>query len=270
MVAVESGGVPSDVRWSSVDSTTAVRYGCPRRVGKEAAVRITLPPQPVGVLGAAWLRCWMRTVHAYVHADRMVWPRKATQRYIYCIWHENLLVPVHLFAHSHIATLISHHVDGEYITRVVNRMGFAVVRGSSTRGGGSALKRLAELARRRHHHIALTPDGPRGPRRRLKGGVICLARLTGLPVIAVGFGYTAAWRLNSWDRFVIPRPGSTVHVCVSEPIFISRQIDDEDARRELQRAMERVQDEAERRAGMLVADFPATDRRERPPVRAAA
>ncbi len=229
-------------------------------------MRIRIPPQAVGVLGAAWLRCWMRTTRAIVYADRSLWPRKARRPLIYCIWHENLLAPIHLFAHSRIATLISHHSDGEYIARVVSHFGFTVVRGSSTRGGGPALRRLAELATT--HHIALTPDGPRGPRRRLKDGVIHLAKVTALPIVAVGFGYTVAWRLKSWDRFVIPRPGCTIHVCVSKPIFFSGQARDGAVRRQLQQAMEDVQAQAER---LAEATAPVQRvGREQPPARAAA
>lgn len=197
----------------------------------------------VEVLGTAWLHGWMRTTRPVLLAPESVWPRRAARPFIYCIWHENILTPVYTFAHSRIAALISEHHDGEYISRIVRRFGFLPVRGSTTRGGRRALRELVEVGRR--WHIAITPDGPRGPRRQLKEGVAFLARATGMPVIAVGFGYSRCWRARSWDRFVIPKPGSRIVITVSKPIVVTRDQDLHLACRRLQEAMDRVQDAAE-------------------------
>ncbi len=206
-------------------------------------------------LGASWLRGWMRTTRPVVLAPDWVKPRRAARPFIYSIWHENILTPVYVFAHSRIAALISEHRDGEYIARIVSRFGFRPVRGSTTRGGGRALRELVRVARQ--WHIAITPDGPRGPRRVLKEGVAFLAQVTGMPVVAVGFAYSACWRVRSWDRFVLPRPGATIIVRASAPIQITRQMNLGYARRLLQHAMDRVQEEAEQIAAGRPRTIPA-------------
>jgi lysophospholipid acyltransferase (LPLAT)-like uncharacterized protein len=127
------------------------------------------------------------------------------QRYIYAFWHETLLFPAARRAKVHI--LISQHADGELIAQVCRHLGIGVVRGSSTRGGSQALLELLHCSRRAH--LAVTPDGPRGPRRRLQRGLILLASASGLPIVPCGVGFARAWRARSWDRFAVPHPWST-------------------------------------------------------------
>ncbi len=76
-------------------------------------------------------------------------------------------------------------------------------------------------------HLALTPDGPRGPRRRLQPGLIFLASHAGFPIVPVGIGFTRAWRAKSWDRFAIPRPFSTITAVLADPIVIPRDLDNQ-------------------------------------------
>jgi lysophospholipid acyltransferase (LPLAT)-like uncharacterized protein len=157
---------------------------------------------------AAWLiRLWVNTLRY-----RIVLPPDAgkhpadprRQRCIYAFWHETLLFPTRFPTRIHV--LISQHADGEFIARVCGHLRYGVVRGSSTRHGASALRRLLRLSRRTH--LLVTPDGPRGPRRVVQPGLIYLASRTGLPIHACGVAYTRAWRARSWDRFAVPRPWS--------------------------------------------------------------
>jgi lysophospholipid acyltransferase (LPLAT)-like uncharacterized protein len=100
-------------------------------------------------------------------------------------------------------------------------------------------------------HLAVTPDGPRGPRRRVKPGLIYLASQTGLPIIAGGLAYTKAWRLHSWDRFVLPCPWSRVECVVCEAIRVPANIDRAELDRyceQVEQAMDRATEEAERLA----------------------
>jgi lysophospholipid acyltransferase (LPLAT)-like uncharacterized protein len=175
---------------------------------------------------AAWLiRLWMGTLRFRLHfADGIRHPTDSRrQRCIYAFWHESLLFPTAFRARVHV--LISRHADGELIAQVCRFLGAQVVRGSTTRGGGPALLEL--IRRGRRTHLGVTPDGPKGPRRRVQIGLISLASLTGLPVVAFGVGYSQAWRARSWDRFAVPKPWSTAACVVAPAIHVPARLNRE-------------------------------------------
>ena len=129
---------------------------------------------------------------------------------IFAFWHRTLLVCAHRFRNKGIAILISPSFDGELIARTVARLGFHPVRGSSSRGGATGLRNMAQ-AYAEGHRCAITADGPRGPNMIAKPGVVQLAELTGSTWIGVYYALpNRAWQLRSWDRFLIPKPFSTV------------------------------------------------------------
>jgi lysophospholipid acyltransferase (LPLAT)-like uncharacterized protein len=172
----------------------------------------------VGLFGAWLFRLWMGTLrYRIAFSDGTAHPTDPrTTRHLYTSWHESLLVAASWKTRAH--TLISHHADGELIAQVCRHLRIGVVRGSSTRGAGEALLRLWRQSRRTH--LALTPDGPRGPRRRVKRGLAFLASCTGLPVVGFGVGYSRAWRFPSWDRFALPWPWSTVYCVFSRAVHV--------------------------------------------------
>ena len=150
-------------------------------------------------------------------AARNLHPRNCRkQRYIYAFWHESMLAPVRFRAR--VRVLISRHTDGELIAQACRYLGFGVVRGSTNRGGGGALVELWDCSRQAH--LVFTPDGPRGPRRRVQPGMIFLASRSGLPIVPVGIGFSRARRLRSWDRFAIPRPFSRCVCVIGEAIQV--------------------------------------------------
>jgi len=116
-----------------------------------------------------------------------------------------------------VSVLISEHRDGELIARVAESLGFRTVRGSTSRGASRALVGLArELAT--GHDVAITPDGPRGPARSFAPGALIAAQRASAPVIGVGVSATAAWRLRTWDGFIIPKPFARVTIAYSDPV----------------------------------------------------
>ena len=132
---------------------------------------------------------------------------------IYAFWHRSLLVCAHRFRRRNIAILISRSFDGELIARTVERLGFRAVRGSSSRGGPTALKRMAD-AYRQGHICAFTADGPRGPAMIAQPGAVQLAQLVGAPWLGAFYACPRrAWTLSTWDRFLIPKPFSRVVLC---------------------------------------------------------
>ena len=144
---------------------------------------------------------------------------------IYVFWHENILLPLYLRGNSNISMLLSRHDDANILDRVARMMGYGVVRGSTFKGGSVALRLLTERAS--HENLTITPDGPRGPRRRLAAGCIFLSSTLGIPIVLMGVGYERPWRLSTWDRFAIPKPWSRARGVVSRAISIPPDLDRE-------------------------------------------
>ena len=133
--------------------------------------------------------------------------------------HGRLLAAGVAFQNLGIGIMSSHHTDGEIIHRVVRKMGYVTVRGSTTRGGSRALLELSRLDSK--VPLALTPDGPRGPEGRLQDGFALLASKTGRAIIPAGIAAAPCIRLkSSWDRMVIPLPFARVQVVLAEPIVL--------------------------------------------------
>ncbi len=153
-----------------------------------------------------------------------------TRAYIGALWHNRLLVaPLVLrrfVPQRRGAALISPSRDGALIADLVERFGFDVVRGSSSRKGATAMLQLADtLAAGRD--VVFTPDGPRGPVYEMGPGIILLAQKSGAAVIPIGIEYSSCWRLGSWDGFMIPRPFSRVRVVFAEPHAVRPSATDE-------------------------------------------
>ena len=162
-------------------------------------------------------------------------------RCIYCIWHENLLLPAIWHGGDDLAVLISKHADGRLLGGLIEALGMEQVQGSTNRGGVEAVRQLVrgEAGRR---HLAVTPDGPRGPRRVVQSGIVYIASRTGMHIVPIGVGYRDPWRLKSWDRFAIPKPGSAARLVPGDPIFVPDRLRTPD----LEPYRERVQAEMDR------------------------
>jgi lysophospholipid acyltransferase (LPLAT)-like uncharacterized protein len=152
--------------------------------------------------------------------------RREGKPLIFVFWHGQLLSLVHHHRNEGIVVLVSDHKDGEYIARVIHQHGFETARGSSTRGGVKGLKGILRAAKD-GKVLAFTPDGPRGPRHEFKWGALVAAQLTGLPLVTIGVGADRAWYLNSWDRFMIPKPFSTLRLRYGAPRWVPRDASEE-------------------------------------------
>jgi lysophospholipid acyltransferase (LPLAT)-like uncharacterized protein len=151
--------------------------------------------------------------------------RGALDPCVYVLWHGRLLPCSYFHRGQGLATLISQHRDGDYIAGVVERWwGFHAIRGSSSRGGSGALREIVRTLRR-GVSVAITPDGPRGPRQKMKHGPLIAAQLAGVPVVPVSAGTPTAWWLGGWDRFMIPRPFSRIRMLFGEPLSVPRDAD---------------------------------------------
>ena len=173
---------------------------------------------------------------------------------IVAFWHGRLLLMPFVYPSLPATILISQHRDGEYIARIAQRLGFAVERGSATRGGARAFRNLV-LALQGGRTVAVTPDGPRGPARRVKSGTIELSRLSGMPILPVSVGAHPRFVFSSWDRFVAPYPFAQVVYVWGPPVYVPpslSRVDAEGFENLLAERLDAVTAEADRLAGSPV------------------
>jgi lysophospholipid acyltransferase (LPLAT)-like uncharacterized protein len=191
-------------------------------------IRHPLLLKVVGFVIACLVRIWIGTVryrYRPIGPDLTPHRKDLGGRYLYAFWHENMLLPAYHYARADIWVLISQHADGEMIAEACRHLGFRVVRGSATRGGVKAVRQMLRLSE--HGHLAITPDGPRGPRRQVQTGLIYLAARTGLPIVVGGMSFRRPWRMNSWDRFALPRPWSSATCVTVPPVVVPADADKE-------------------------------------------
>ena len=183
------------------------------------------PPRvgATSALGALGIRALAATWRIEVVNRRPVDELRARgQPIVFCLWHGHMLPLVWQHRGEGAYVLISTHRDGELIARIAERLGYRTVRGSTSRGGGRALLGLVRVLEA-GSDIAVTPDGPRGPAERFAPGALLAAQRTGAHVVAVGVAASRAWRLKSWDRFLVPKPFARVRVAYSDPARVQAE-----------------------------------------------
>jgi len=179
------------------------------------------------------------------------------RRFLYSIWHDQLLMTIFSGRPRQMAGLVSAHQDGSYLADALRLVGIRAVRGSTRRGGDRALREL--LSAVHDWHVAITPDGPRGPRREVKPGIIFLASRTGRDIIPTAHVCRRCWRVpGSWTDMMIPKPFTRVLVLGGPAFRVPADLDREGLDRFtalLTAEMERLEQVAERRLNGL--DDPA-------------
>ena len=145
--------------------------------------------------------------------------RARGQPVIYTFWHGTMLPLLWQHRKEHVAILISEHGDGEIIARIAHSLGYHSVRGSSSRGGERALLGTVR-ALENGRDVAFTPDGPRGPLESFAPGALIVSQRTGAPLVLITVDAANAWRLKSWDRFLIPKPFSRVTIAYENPLCV--------------------------------------------------
>jgi len=175
---------------------------------------------------SATLRYRVRDPHGFLE-------RKDISQAIYCVWHNRLALCMKLyftFSGEHrskagVAGLVSASRDGAFLTAILQCFGVQPVRGSSSRRGAQALLELKTWAER-GYDLAITPDGPRGPRYTVQDGAMSMAQVTGLPVVPAAYHLKWKIQLKSWDRFQIPLPFSICEVTAGKIFHVPRDISD--------------------------------------------
>jgi lysophospholipid acyltransferase (LPLAT)-like uncharacterized protein len=149
------------------------------------------------------------------------------QPIIMAFWHQRLLMMPFLPYQGRMGVMISQHRDGEFIARTVKLFGVDSIRGSTTRGGLAALRGMVRFFKT-GANVAITPDGPQGPRHVVQMGVIELARLTNAPIVPVAYGVSRRKVFNSWDHFILPLPFSRLAYVWGEPVSVPRESSQEE------------------------------------------
>ena len=155
--------------------------------------------------------------------------------FMVAFWHGKLLLAPFIYKKlrkdAKIGVIISDHFDGEVIAKTMGYFGFDTIRGSSSYGGVKVLK---ESFRRigEGYDIAITPDGPRGPFESVADGIVSISQKKSLMIVAFNYKADRYWEIKSWDRFMIPKPFSTVDFYASEPFSIEG-LEKEEAKRRI-------------------------------------
>jgi len=167
--------------------------------------------------GLRLLYSTLRSEHVQQDFEHQAW--HGGTPVLLAFWHGRALYFLHLYHRQRFTILVSRSKDGEFVSRVLQRFGVHVTRGSSSRGGAQGLR---EIVRKVHsgYHAAFTPDGPRGPRYTVQPGIVAVAKTTGAAILPVT--YNARWKkvFRSWDTYLMPLPFSRVVVVYGKPIYV--------------------------------------------------
>ena len=150
---------------------------------------------------------------------------KKNESFIYAFWHDQLLIcPLTWQSEFEIKVLISKHRDGDIIARLISKLGFKAIRGSTHKSGKTKNKGGLTSARqmikslKNGISIGISPDGPKGPRHKVSDGILSISRLSNSSKHPVGIGFKKKWVLNTWDKFIIPKPFNQITIIWGEAI----------------------------------------------------
>lgn len=155
-------------------------------------------------------------------------PYKETddRRYLYCVWHDHAAMSSFISQPQNASALTSRHTDGTYIANLLRFRNIKAIRGSSNRGGALALRQLMKEAEK--HHVVITPDGPQGPRRKIKHGILFLASHSGRTIIPTTFACSRYWLVKAkWTDMMVPKPFAKIICFAGTPISIPENVTEE-------------------------------------------
>lgn len=181
----------------------------------------------VPVAASALIRWWAKSCSkiTVINGEFEVDQAVGGQGCVYVTWHQRLFNLYFLHHRRPITIMISRSKDGELATGAAHRLGFDTVRGSSSRGGATAMFQLIEAIRSQPSTCAaMLGDGPKGPARKLKMGTLKIAQATGVPILPFAYSAKRHKLFASWDRFMIPFPFSPLVVIFGEPIIVPESV----------------------------------------------
>jgi len=171
--------------------------------------KLTLKDKILSLAAAIVYGLWMKTI-------RVRSAPLPSSKCIYVFWHGTMFPLLYVYRNKKISVLVSKHRDGQIAGKILKWYGYNPIYGSSTRGGFSASRQIVELLNN-GHQIAITPDGPRGPRYVFKEGALRLSKITKAPLYLLGVKFSKKIDLNSWDKFHLPLPFSRCFISIEGP-----------------------------------------------------
>ena len=178
---------------------------------------------------------------------------KAGKPIMVCVWHGRLLFPswyIRLKI-THLHAIASHHSDAEIMARILKRWGYSLIRGSTKKGGKAVVLKMAEVFKN-GGIVAVTNDGPKGPPRIAKAGSTGLAIKYNVSMVMITGSATKFWQINSWDRFMLPKPFGRIDIVVAPPLEIATPPENnEEEIKLLSNYMNHYQDEVDRMTGKI-------------------
>ncbi len=220
------------------------------RVVENRRVRAVLLGFPLFLLIALWRATLRIRLVGREHRDAI---ERSGRPVLHAIWHQRMVAGIFRFPYRGFVTMASRSRDGDVIAGFLFWWGFRVARGSSSRGGGEALTGMIDVLRAGAPGAALTPDGPRGPARRSKTGIVRLAEAVDAPILPVGASSTRPKFLRSWDRYLVPMPFSRCAVVFGEGLRRADGESDEAFLSRVDAAIDAATDEADRLCGVVDA-----------------
>jgi lysophospholipid acyltransferase (LPLAT)-like uncharacterized protein len=194
-----------------------------------------------GLIGGL-ARTWRYRI---VNEATMLRLRSENTPILFTLWHGQMLPLLWHHRDQGVAVLVSEHKDGEVIARILDWMGYALIRGSTSRGAGRALLGIVRTLKE-GHDVAVTPDGPRGPRHKFAPGSVVAANRAGAPILPTVAHIDRFWQLSTWDGFIIPKPFARITIAYGTPTVVSAETPREAA--EEVPLMEQLMDEARQMA----------------------
>lgn len=161
------------------------------------------------------------------------------QNYVLAFWHGTMILPWYLHGAPDFAALTSKSKDGDLLAKILKKWKYKVVRGSSSTGGDVALGIMVDYAQNKYS-IAITPDGPRGPKYKFKAGAVITAKKSGIPIVLAGVGFKKKKMLSNWDKFEIPYFFTTAKIIYSEPIYVESNLSYEETSEVISRCDENL------------------------------
>ncbi len=195
---------------------------------------------------AYFLKWWVKTLRINVEfLSPVQFPS------IVAFWHGRMFVLPFVFERyaKKVSILISRHRDGEFVAKLVERLGFKTVRGSTGKGKGGE-RAFLEMVKviSKGEVVAITPDGPKGPAEKVKKGIVKLSMKTGVPIYPISFSAKPCYRFNSWDKFMLPLPFSKCVVKVGKPLY-PEQLSEDEFKEKIELELKRLTDLCDEEAG---------------------
>jgi lysophospholipid acyltransferase (LPLAT)-like uncharacterized protein len=200
---------------------------------KSATIKTSHSSIVLGHIAAFAMKLWSLTLRYNVNDQAgVVQPMIHSNPVIFALWHNRIFTMPPIWQRTGgkkrtTVVLTSASRDGTTLAKAMEAFGIGAIRGSSSRRAVAALIGMKN-ALLEGKDVCVTPDGPKGPRYHVQPGLLKIAQSTGCDIIQIHILYSSAWRLSTWDRFVIPKPFSKVTVVFEKPISIAKDLSETD------------------------------------------